>query len=163
MVYIPFLVLILLITCCVAAFGSATLDGASQVSLLAASAVSVLIGHFTKRMEWENLEKEIMTANASHSDRVLFEDEIKLQHINDEHAVTESRKIMLRAYCDHVELGEKSLVLSDIAGVAVHSRNTIVAYDAATGSQYEIKGTNELFNALKYLYLYEIMKSQASC
>ena len=55
--FIPFLVLIVLITCCVAVFGSATLDGASQVSLLVASAVSVLIGHFSKRLEWENLEK----------------------------------------------------------------------------------------------------------
>ena len=57
--FIPFLVLIVLITCCIAVFGSATLDGASQVSLLVASAVSVLIGHFSKRLEWENLEKEI--------------------------------------------------------------------------------------------------------
>ena len=57
--FIPFLVLIVLITCCIAVFGNATLDGASQVSLLVASAVSVLIGHFSKRLEWENLEKEI--------------------------------------------------------------------------------------------------------
>jgi NhaC family Na+:H+ antiporter len=57
--FIPFLVLIVLITCCIAVFGSATLDGASQVSLLVASAVSVLIGHFSKRLEWESLEKEI--------------------------------------------------------------------------------------------------------
>jgi len=57
--FIPFVVLIVLITCCVAVFGNATLDGASQVSLLAASAVSVVVGHFSKRLEWENLEKEI--------------------------------------------------------------------------------------------------------
>ena len=63
--FIPFLVLIVLITCCVAVFGNATLDGASQVSLLAASAVSVLIGHFQKRLEWENLEKEITAKIAS--------------------------------------------------------------------------------------------------
>ena len=72
MVYIPFLVLILLITCCVAAFGSATLDGASQVSLLAASAVSVLIGHFTKRLEWENLEKEITDKIASCTPAIII-------------------------------------------------------------------------------------------
>ena len=59
MSFVPFLVLIVLITCCVAVFGNATLDGASQVSLLAASAVSVLIGHFSRRLEWENLEREI--------------------------------------------------------------------------------------------------------
>ena len=45
--FIPFLVLIVLVTCCIAVFGNATLDGASQVSLLVASAVSVLIGHFS--------------------------------------------------------------------------------------------------------------------
>ena len=56
---IPFLVLIILISCCVAVFGNATLDGASQVSLLVSSAVSVLVGHFSKRMKWEDLEKGI--------------------------------------------------------------------------------------------------------
>ena len=50
--FIPFLVLIVLISCCVAVFGNATLDGASQVSLLVASAVSVLVGHFSKRLAW---------------------------------------------------------------------------------------------------------------
>ena len=55
--FLPFIVLILLITCCVAVFGNATLDGASQVSLLVASAVSVLIGHFAKRLTWEGLER----------------------------------------------------------------------------------------------------------
>lgn len=63
--FVPFLVLIVLITCCVAVFGNATLDGASQVSLLVASAVSVLVGHFSRRLEWENLEKEITAKVAS--------------------------------------------------------------------------------------------------
>ncbi|MBP3767344.1 MAG: sodium:proton antiporter [Prevotella sp.] len=57
--FLPFVVLVILITCCVAVFGNATLDGASQVSLLAASAVSVLVGHFAKRLEWSRLEAEI--------------------------------------------------------------------------------------------------------
>ena len=59
MSFIPFLVLIVLIACCVAVFGSATLDGASQVSLLVASAVSVLVGFVAKRMTWDDLEREI--------------------------------------------------------------------------------------------------------
>ena len=70
--FIPFLVLILLITCCVAVFGNATLDGASQVSLLVASAVSVLIGHFSKRLEWENLEKEITSKIASCTPAIII-------------------------------------------------------------------------------------------
>ena len=72
MAFIPFLVLILLITCCVAVFGNATLDGASQVSLLAASAVSVLVGHFTKRLEWERLEKEITAKIASCTPAIII-------------------------------------------------------------------------------------------
>ena len=63
--FLPFLVLIALITCCVAVFGNATLDGASQVSLLVASAVSVLVGHFTKRLTWDGLEQEITNKVAS--------------------------------------------------------------------------------------------------
>lgn len=111
----------------------------------------------------ESLEREIMTANASHSDRVIFEDEVKLQRINEKHSIVESKKTVLKAFCDHVEIAGRSFVPADVTGVAVHSRNTIVTHDAATGAQYEIKGTNELFNALKYLYHYEITKSQASC
>ena len=72
MIFIPFLVLILLITCCVAVFGSATLEGASQVSLLAASAVSVLVGHFSKRLKWENLEKEITAKIASCTPAIII-------------------------------------------------------------------------------------------
>ena len=59
MAFLPFLVLIVLITCCIAVFGNATLDGASQVSLLAASAVSVLVGYFMKRLNWDELEREM--------------------------------------------------------------------------------------------------------
>ena len=72
MSFIPFLVLIVLITCCVAVFGNATLDGASQVTLLIASAVSVLIGHFSKRLKWENLEQEITDKIASCTPAIII-------------------------------------------------------------------------------------------
>ena len=70
--FIPFIVLIVLITCCVAVFGNATLDGASQVSLLAASAVSVLVGHFSKRLKWEVLEQEITNKVASCTPAIII-------------------------------------------------------------------------------------------
>jgi len=70
--FLPFIVLIVLVTCCVAVFGSATLDGASQVSLLVASAVSVLVGHFAKRLEWENLEREITNKIASCTPAIII-------------------------------------------------------------------------------------------
>ncbi len=72
MSYIPFLVLIALITCCVAAFGNATLDGASQVSILVASAVSVLIGHFAKRLTWDDLEREMAAKISSCTPAIII-------------------------------------------------------------------------------------------
>ena len=72
MSFIPFLVLIVLITCCIAVFNNATLDGASQVSLMVASAVSVLIGHFSKRLEWENLEREVSDKIASCTPAIII-------------------------------------------------------------------------------------------
>jgi len=72
MSFIPFLILIALISCCVAVFGNATLDGASQVSLLVASAVSVLVGHFSKRLAWEDLEREITAKIASCTPAIII-------------------------------------------------------------------------------------------
>ena len=72
MSFIPFIVLIVLIACCVAVFGNATLDGASQVSLLVASAVSVLVGHFSKRLKWEDLEKGITDKIASCAPAIII-------------------------------------------------------------------------------------------
>jgi NhaC family Na+:H+ antiporter len=72
MAFVPFIILIILISCCVAVFGNATLDGASQVSLLVASAVSVMIGHFSKRLTWENLEKEIAAKVSSCAPAIII-------------------------------------------------------------------------------------------
>ena len=72
MSFIPILVLIVLITCCVTVFGNATLDGASQVSLLVASAVSVMIGELTRKFKWEQLEKEITKKIASCTPAIII-------------------------------------------------------------------------------------------
>ncbi|MCR4583430.1 MAG: sodium:proton antiporter [Prevotella sp.] len=69
---IPFLVLIVLIVCCVTVFGSATLDGASQVSLLAAAAASVLVGHFSRRLSWQRLEEEMTAKIASCTPAIII-------------------------------------------------------------------------------------------
>lgn len=72
MAFVPFLVLIVLITCCVVVFGNATLDGASQVSLLLASAVSVLIGRFCNQVEWESIEREVADKVASCAPAIII-------------------------------------------------------------------------------------------
>ena len=57
--FVPFLVLIALLICCITVFGNATLDGASQVALLRASGTCVLVGWFKKRLDWDVLEREM--------------------------------------------------------------------------------------------------------
>jgi len=61
---IPFAALIALIFICVSVFGTDALEGATQVSLLIASAICVAVGYLMKRVEWESLEQE-MTAKIS--------------------------------------------------------------------------------------------------
>lgn len=62
---IPFIALIALIATCVSAFGTDALDGATQVSLLIASAVCVFVGFLMRRVEWEALEQEMTDKVAS--------------------------------------------------------------------------------------------------
>lgn len=63
--FIPFVALIALIAVCVNTFGTDALDGATQVSLLFASAICVAIGYLMRRVEWEALEREMTDKIAS--------------------------------------------------------------------------------------------------
>ncbi len=63
--FIPFVALIALIAVCVNTFGTDALDGATQVSLLFASAICVAIGYLMRRVEWESLEQEMTDKIAS--------------------------------------------------------------------------------------------------
>ncbi len=69
---IPFIVLIALLVCCISVFGNATLDGASQVSLIIATGVCVLIGWLTKRLNWPDLDKEITRKVASCTPSIII-------------------------------------------------------------------------------------------
>ena len=69
---IPFIVLIALLVCCISVFGNATLDGASQVSLIIATGVCVLVGWLTKRLNWPDLDKEITRKVASCTPSIII-------------------------------------------------------------------------------------------
>ncbi len=62
---IPFAALIALIAICVSTFGTDALDGATQVSLLIASAICILVGYLMGRVQWEALEREMTDKIAS--------------------------------------------------------------------------------------------------
>lgn len=62
---IPFVALIALIATCVSVFGTDALDGATQVSLLIASAICVAVGYLMRRVQWEALERQMTDTIAS--------------------------------------------------------------------------------------------------
>jgi len=62
---IPFAALIALIAICVSAFGTDALDGATQVSLLIASAICALVGYLMRHVKWDDLEREMTNKIAS--------------------------------------------------------------------------------------------------
>ena len=62
---VPFVALIALIATCVSVFGTDALDGATQVSLLIASAICVFVGFLMGRVKWEALEQEMTAKIAS--------------------------------------------------------------------------------------------------
>jgi NhaC family Na+:H+ antiporter len=70
--FVPFLVLIALLICCITVFGNSTLDGASQVVLLIASASCVLVGWMRKRLEWDTLEREMTNKVASCTPSIII-------------------------------------------------------------------------------------------
>ncbi len=107
----------------------------------------------------EALKAEVSEARQSGNHHFLFEDEVNLMRIGSDHRIASTETLLMKAYTDHVELGDTVLAPSDISGMALVYRNTITAYHSADGGQYEIKGTNVMFNALKYLYLYECFKA----
>lgn len=62
---IPFAALIVLIAVCVGTFGTDALEGATQVSLLIASAICVFVGFLMGRVQWDALEREMTDKIAS--------------------------------------------------------------------------------------------------
>lgn len=63
--FIPFIALIALIYICVSVFSTDALEGATQVSLLIASAICVFIGYLMHRVDWAALEQEMTDKIAS--------------------------------------------------------------------------------------------------
>ena len=47
----------------------------------------------------------------------------------------------------------------DILGMTIYSRNVLVFHTLSDSRHYEVRG-NLMFSALKYLYLYDIMKKE---
>ena len=105
----------------------------------------------------EILKKKLQTCS---DEELLFEDYIDAHVINDKHELISKKSCTIRAYKNYLECGEDKLELKDIEGMAIYSRSALIIHHKNQVGHLEIKSDNIGFSALKYLYLYEMMKHQ---
>ena len=125
---------------------------------------------------WQRSQLEQMIASADPEESLpLFSDRVSLQLIGTDHKVFASCDGELSAYSDGFGFTpnsmpvpieglaagvRRSIALDDIAGLAIYSRNVIVAHVGESEQHYEVRGGIH-FNALKYKYAHEIIRSLA--
>lgn len=97
----------------------------------------------------------LAAAVSSAGDEALFSDALTLQQIGEDHQISHSRSVILRAFPDRLELDGAPLPFPDILGMTIYSRNVLVIHTLSQGLHYEFRGPVP-FSALKYLYLYEL-------
>lgn len=108
---------------------------------------------------WQYRELENIVRKTDKQDEPFFEDEVTLYSIGKSHEIAEQKKGTLAAYKDRIECCGQAFYYKDMLGFSIVSRNFIVMNIRKDAEQYEIKGDLR-FNALKYLYIYELMRGE---
>ena len=100
----------------------------------------------------QKLIESLLTKDA---DEVLFSDSVTAQEIdNATHAVISSSEVKMTAFPGRFTIGEEDVPFSEITGLSIHTRNTLIMYCMNGAKHIDIKGPAS-FSALKYLYLYQ--------
>ena len=86
-----------------------------------------------------------------------FSDEVTLYDIGKDHQLIGEQKGTLTAFIDRIECCGHTFFYEDMLGFDIFSRNFMVMNYGKDAHQYEIKG-DLMLCALKYLYLYELVK-----
>lgn len=93
--------------------------------------------------------------NRAGEDEVLFEDDISVFTINENHVPVDEVKGHLTAYKSKVEFNGKTIPAEDIYGLSITSRNILGVHLDGGKRQMEIR-CGIPFNGLKYVYLYKL-------
>lgn len=117
-------------------------------------------GSKTTVTEWDGVQRRLLgekLSAARETGELLFSDEVALHDIAEDHSLSETSAVTLRAYADRLEFGGYTLPFSDISGMAIYSRNCLILQTPTKKGHFEFKSELE-YSALKYLYLYEMVK-----
>ena len=82
---------------------------------------------------------------------------ILLYRIGANHELISTEVASLKAFTDRVEFGGDSYDFKGMDGMAIYSRNALVFHHEKLEGHLEVK-SDIGFNALKYLYLYQMTK-----
>jgi len=112
-------------------------------------------GRRTKLTTLVQKQQESLKKSLEETDLLLFQDEVNVSRINEEHMVEKEEKLTLSAYPDRLTLGEETLPLSKISDMAIVQRNKLIIHVSGERVHLEISG-DERLNAVKYRDLYRI-------
>lgn len=107
--------------------------------------------------EWNDFQRGFLEELVikSQDKFLLFSDNVNIFEFDDNHRIKKKTNTQIFAYKNGCKVSGRYINKSDIEGLAIHSRNTIIAYLKGDGTHYEITG-DVSFNALKYMYLYNM-------
>lgn len=116
-------------------------------------------GNSSTVTELDKMQKELLKEKWSSCklDEMLFSDQVTWYEIDETHEVARTEEGTLEAYSDRIVFGDRSIKYEEIQGMAIYSRNFIILHMNGSDGHVELKG-DRMFNALKYLYLYELQK-----
>lgn len=114
--------------------------------------------------EWDlwqqkQLRQRFEAAKANASEDPFFSDTVTLYAIDQNHQFKESVQGTLTAYLDRIECSGHTFFFEDMLGIDIFSRNFMIMNYGKEAAHYEIKG-DLMFCALKYLYLYRLVKGE---
>ena len=107
----------------------------------------------------ETLRQRVETSRETAPDAPLFSDEVTLFDIDENHQFRNTEKGTLTAYLDRIECSGHTFFYEEMLGLDIFSRNFMIMNYGKEAAHYEIKG-DLMFCALKYLYLYKLVKGE---
>lgn len=106
-------------------------------------------------------QEKLADLAAATGEACVFSDPVLLRQVEADHSVSAERELRLSAFRDRFEAGEQVFPMEEIEAVSVVQRNRLLFYPAGSRVHYECTGAPG-FNALKYLYLFRLIRPSAN-
>ena len=109
--------------------------------------------------ELDEMQQKVLKEHVEACDEntPLFEDQVTIYRVGANHELIGTEQGSFKAFTDHLECGGERLDFHEIEGMAIYSRSALIIHRKNVDGHLEVK-SDIRFNALKYLYLYNLVK-----